>query len=53
MILRKLLYMLGLLAVLGSSLVLVSCNTIEGAGQDTSAAGRAVSDTAKETKEGL
>ena len=47
MILRKLVYTLGLLAVLGSSLVLVACNTIEGAGQDTSAAGRAVSDTAK------
>jgi predicted small secreted protein len=41
--------MLSLLAVLGLTLGLVACNTIEGAGEDASAAGRAVSDTAKKT----
>jgi predicted small secreted protein len=38
-------------AVLSLALGLVACNTIEGAGKDVSAAGRAVSDTAKETKQ--
>ena len=46
---RKLSYMLALLAMLGLGPVLTACNTIEGAGEDASAAGRAVSDTAKKT----
>jgi predicted small secreted protein len=43
--------MVSLLAVLGLTLGLIACNTIEGAGEDASAAGGAVSDTAKETKQ--
>ena len=42
-----------LLVVLGLTPGLVACNTMEGAGRDASAAGRAVTDTAKETKQGL
>ena len=38
--------------VLGPAL-LAACNTIEGAGEDASAAGRAVSGAAKDTKEAL
>jgi predicted small secreted protein len=34
-------------------LALTVCNTIEGAGEDASAAGRAVSGAAKDTKEAL
>jgi predicted small secreted protein len=49
MTLQRLSRTLGLLAVLGLMLGLVACNTIEGAGEDASAAGRAVSDTAKKT----
>ena len=49
MTLQRLSHMLGLLAVLGLMLGLAACNTIEGAGEDASAAGRAVSDTAKKT----
>ena len=49
--LRKLRYTLALLAALALGPVLAACNTIEGAGEDASAAGRAVSDTAKETKQ--
>ena len=51
MTLQRLSHMLSLLAVLGLALGLVACNTIEGAGKDTSAGGRAVSDTAKESKQ--
>jgi predicted small secreted protein len=49
----KLPYVLALLAVLGLSLTLTACNTIEGAGEDASAAGRAVSGAAEDTKEAL
>jgi predicted small secreted protein len=35
----------------GAAALLSACNTIEGAGKDTSAAGRAVSNTAAETKQ--
>ena len=34
-------------------LVLGACNTVSGVGQDIGAAGRAISDTAEETKEAL
>jgi predicted small secreted protein len=51
MTLRRLSHMLSLLAVLGLALGLAACNTMEGAGKDVSATGRAVSDTAKETKQ--
>ena len=45
---------LALLAALGlGPALLVACNTIEGAGEDASAAGRAVSGAAEETKEAL
>lgn len=53
MALQRLSHMLSLLAVLGLALGLVACNTIEGAGKDVSATGRAVSNTAEETKQGL
>jgi predicted small secreted protein len=49
MTLQRLSHTLGLLARLSLALGLVACNTIEGAGEDASAAGRAVSDTAKKT----
>jgi len=51
--LRKLRYALALLAALGLGPVLTACNTIEGAGEDASAAGGAVSDAARETEEAL
>jgi predicted small secreted protein len=51
MTLQRLSHKLGLLVLLGLTLGLVACNTIEGAGEDASAAGGAVSDTAKETKQ--
>ena len=51
MTLQRLFHKLSLLAVLSLALGLAACNTIEGAGKDTSAAGRTVSDTAKETKQ--
>jgi entericidin B len=44
---------LALLAALVLGPALAACNTIEGAGEDASAAGGAVSDTARETKEAL
>jgi entericidin B len=44
---------LALLAALVLGPALAACNTIEGAGEDTSAAGGAVSDAARETKEAL
>jgi predicted small secreted protein len=53
MTLRRLLSLLGVLAVLGLAPVLSACNTMEGAGKDMSAAGDAVSDTAQETKQGM
>ena len=51
--LRKLRHVLALLAALGLGPALAACNTIEGAGEDTSAAGRAVSGAARDTKEAL
>jgi predicted small secreted protein len=44
---------IALLAALGLGPVLAACNTIEGAGKDAPATGRAVSGTAKDTKETL
>ena len=42
---------LALLAALGLAPALAACDTIEGAGRDASAAGRAVSGAAREAKE--
>ena len=39
-----------ILAALGASLCLSSCNTISGAGKDVSSAGHAVTDTANDAK---
>lgn len=39
-----------LLAVLATSLAVVACNTVSGAGKDVSAAGHAVTNTAEDTK---
>jgi predicted small secreted protein len=39
--------------LLGSMTVLVACNTTAGVGQDFSAAGRAVSNSAEKVKQGL
>ena len=39
-----------ILAVLAASLSVAACNTVEGAGKDVSAAGAAVTDTAKDAK---
>jgi predicted small secreted protein len=38
------------LAAVATALLVSACNTIEGAGRDISAAGRAVSNTAKDAK---
>ncbi|MDR6626216.1 entericidin A/B family lipoprotein [Caulobacter segnis] len=38
------------LAAVATALLVSACNTIEGAGRDISAAGRAVSNTAKDVK---
>ena len=38
------------LAAAAAALLVSACNTIEGVGRDVSAAGRAVSDTAREVK---
>ena len=38
------------LAAAAAALLAAACNTIEGVGRDVSAAGRAVSDTAREVK---
>ncbi len=51
MTLPKLSRALALLAALGLGPALVACNTIEGAGEDASAAGRAASDATKDTEE--
>ena len=45
---KKLMICLGLLAVL--ALPLAACNTVEGVGKDTSAAGDAIHDSAKDAK---
>jgi predicted small secreted protein len=39
-----------LLAIVAASLTAAACNTVEGAGKDVSAAGHAVTDTAKDAK---
>lgn len=39
-------------AAMALSIGLSACNTVEGAGKDVSAAGSAVSDTAKDAKDG-
>ena len=44
---------LGLTALLFMALMLSSCNTVEGMGEDVSAAGGAMSDTADETEDAM
>lgn len=39
-----------LLVVIAAGLTCAACNTVEGAGKDVSAAGQAVTDTAKDAK---
>lgn len=39
-----------ILAAAATALLVSACNTIEGVGRDVSAAGRAVSDTARDVK---
>jgi len=39
-----------ILAAAAAALLVSACNTIEGVGKDVSAAGRAVTDTAREVK---
>lgn len=39
-----------ILAAAAATLMLSACNTLEGIGKDVSAAGRAVSDTARDAK---
>lgn len=39
-----------ILAALASSLLVAACNTMKGAGEDVSAAGKAVSNTAEDAK---
>jgi predicted small secreted protein len=39
-----------ILAAAAATLILSACNTLEGIGKDVSAAGRAVSDTARDAK---
>jgi predicted small secreted protein len=39
-----------ILAAAFASLAIAACNTVEGAGKDVSAAGQAVTDTAKDAK---
>jgi predicted small secreted protein len=43
--------LLGLFLLSGGAAVLSACNTMEGLGKDTSAAGRAVTNSAEEVKE--
>ena len=53
MLMRKLSLVLGLLAALGAAPLLSACNTVEGAGEDVSAAGRAVTNSAEQTKKAM
>ncbi len=46
LLMRKIL----ILAVSAAALMISACNTVEGVGKDVSAAGRAVSNTAKDAK---
>jgi predicted small secreted protein len=41
---------LTLFALTAAATVLSACNTVEGVGKDTSAAGRAISDTSREVR---
>ena len=41
---------LTLFALTAAATVLSACNTVEGMGRDTSAAGRAISDTSREVR---
>ena len=41
-----------IVAAMALSIGLSACNTVKGAGQDVSAAGHAVSDTAQDVKDG-
>ena len=50
---RKLALTLGLFGALAGASLLSACNTMEGAGKDVSAAGGAVTNTAKEVKSGM
>ena len=50
---RTLLTMLMLSTLAIATAALAGCNTIEGAGEDVSAAGSAVSKTAEETKQSM
>jgi entericidin B len=43
--------LLGLIVLSGAAAALSACNTMEGLGRDTSAAGHAVTNSAEETKE--
>ena len=45
--------LIALLALSAMAPLLSACNTTEGLGKDTSAAGRSISNTAKDAKEGL
>jgi predicted small secreted protein len=38
------------IALVAASMILVGCNTVEGAGRDVSSAGHAVTDTARDAK---
>lgn len=40
-----------LIAALAASMAVAACNTVEGAGQDVSAAGKAVTETAQDAKQ--
>ena len=39
-----------ILAAMATSMLVAACNTVEGAGRDVSAAGAAVSDTARDAR---
>ena len=53
MTLRQIFYALALLGVLGLAPALSACNTMAGAGEDMSAAGKAVTGTADKTKQAM
>ena len=53
MTLRQFLYALALLGVLGLAPALSACNTMAGAGEDMSAAGKAVTNSADKTKQSM
>ena len=53
MTLRQFFYALALLGVLGLAPALSACNTMAGAGEDMSAAGKAVTNSADKTKQSM